>query len=79
MSGSKINGPALAITGGVPTSSIPTSYNPTTNNNNNTNGTMNTNIDYVSKMFMIFKYYIKFYFLIESSIINVFKSEHYSN
>jgi len=48
MSGSKANGPTLAITGGVPTPSIPTSYNPT-NNNTNTNGTMNTNIDYVSK------------------------------
>jgi hypothetical protein len=62
MSGSKTNGPTLAIIGGVPTQSIPTSYNPTTTTNN-TNGTMNTNTDYVSKIFMIFKYYIKFSFL----------------
>ncbi len=59
MSGSRTGGPTLAITAGAPAASVPTAF--TANNNN---GIMHTANDYVSKLFMIFKYQIFSFFRI---------------
>jgi hypothetical protein len=60
MSGARTNGPTLAIAAGAPvtntSASVPTSFNNT--------GAMNTNNNYVSKMFITFNYYIKFFFFL---------------